>query len=86
MAKINSAYPFVMEGESLNAVTAVVIGGTSLWGGMGTVIGSVVGSALITIVSNIFNLVGVTSAFKRIILGFILIFVVFVDFLKRRRE
>jgi ribose/xylose/arabinose/galactoside ABC-type transport system permease subunit len=84
MARLNSAYPLALEGESLNIITAVIIGGTSLWGGSGTVLGTVAGSFLITTVSNIFNLVGVSSAWKRVILGFILIFVIFLEYIKSR--
>jgi len=82
MAKINSAHPLVMEGESLNAITAVVIGGASLWGGVGTVLGSVTGAGLISLLSVSFNLLGVRSAYKRVVLGIVLISVVMFGYLR----
>ncbi|MCW2839511.1 MAG: Ribose transporter permease [Aeromicrobium sp.] len=60
----------------LSAIAAVVIGGTSLVGGTGGVLGSVFGALLLTILANVLNLVGVDPFDQQIVTGFIIIFAV----------
>ncbi len=86
MGRVNAAHPLAMEGASLEVVTAVIIGGTSLYGGMGTVFGSIIGAGFITMLTIVFNLLGVPSAWKQVILGFVLILVVLFDYIKKRLQ
>jgi ribose transport system permease protein len=82
VAKINAATPLLYENASLNAIAAVVIGGTSLFGGRGHIAGSVGGAFIIVMLSNIFTLVGFTLAVQQIILGIILITVILIDYFR----
>jgi len=70
-------------GYELNAIAAVVIGGTSLKGGMGTVEGTFIGAVILGILSNILNLLGVGSFLQQILKGVIIIIAVL---LSRRRS
>ncbi|MCK4821385.1 ribose ABC transporter permease, partial [bacterium] len=69
-------------GYELNAIAAVVIGGTSLMGGIGTVEGTFIGAVILGILSNILNLLGVGSFFQQILKGVIIIIAVLLS--KRR--
>lgn len=60
-------------GYELNAIAAVVIGGTSLAGGIGTVEGTFIGAIILGILNNILNLMGVGSFFQQILKGVIII-------------
>jgi ribose transport system permease protein len=85
MGKVNAAHPLSMEGQSLDTVTAVILGGTSLYGGSGGIFGSVVGASFIVMLSIVFNLMGISSAWKRVILGLALIIVVLLDYTRKRK-
>ncbi|MDH4258413.1 MAG: ribose ABC transporter permease [Candidatus Aminicenantes bacterium] len=63
-------------GYELNAIAAVVIGGTSLMGGIGTVEGTFIGAVILGILNNILNLLGVGSFFQQILKGIIIIIAV----------
>lgn len=63
-------------GYELNAIAAVVIGGTSLMGGIGTVEGTFIGAIILGILNNILNLMGVGSFFQQILKGLIIIIAV----------
>jgi ribose transport system permease protein len=69
-------------GYELNAIAAVVIGGTSLMGGLGTVEGTFVGAVILGILNNVLNLLGVGSFFQQILKGVIIIIAVLLS--KRR--
>ncbi len=63
-------------GMEMNAIAAVVIGGASLAGGKGTVVGAVVGALLYGILANLFPLIGVSSYMQQLIQGLIILFAV----------
>lgn len=65
--------PTAGEGMELTAIAAVVLGGTSLAGGRGGVVGTFIGVLLLTIITNIFNLRGVSSYFQQIFMGVIIV-------------
>jgi ribose transport system permease protein len=69
---------------ALLAITVVVVGGTSLFGGEGAMWRSVVGLALLAALSNVFNSLGIQSAWQSIVQGTILILAVGADLLTRR--
>ena len=70
-------------GYELNAIAAVVIGGTNLMGGSGTMEGTFIGAVILGILSNILNLLGVGSFFQQILKGVIIIAAVL---LSRKKE
>ena len=70
--------------DALQVITGVVLGGTSLFGGIGTVIGTVVGMSIPTVLQNGFIVTNVEPFWQEVAIGFILIAAVYIDQLKRR--
>ncbi len=70
----------------LDAIAMVVIGGTSLFGGIGGVLGTVVGASIIGIISNLLNLVGINPFTQQIVKGLIIILAVFIETIRTRRS
>jgi ribose transport system permease protein len=70
-------------GAELNVVAAVVIGGTSLMGGEGTIVGALIGAAIMAIVRNAFVLLHLPSAAQTITIGVVIIAAVAVDSMRR---
>lgn len=83
-ARLDSAQPIVGEGFELDAVAAVVIGGTSLFGGEGTIWGTMIGALIMGVIRNLMNLMEVSAFWQRIVIGTVIILAVFVDQLRRR--
>jgi ribose transport system permease protein len=71
--------------DNLNAIAAVVIGGTSLFGGSGSISGTVIGAFIPVTLSYGFNVVGVSSFWQSVAIGAIIIGAVLIDQLRRRR-
>jgi fructose transport system permease protein len=72
--------------ENLSSITAVVLGGTSLFGGRGTVLGTLVGVLIVGVIRNGLQLTGVQSVYQVLITGVLVILAVTVDQLARRRR
>ncbi len=72
--------------EPLQSITAVVLGGTSLFGGVGTVAGTVVGVFLPAVLQNGFVIMDVEPFWQAVVIGFVVIAAVYVDQLARRRR
>ena len=70
--------------ENLDAITAVVLGGTSLFGGRGVVLGSLVGAIVVGVLRNGLTLMGVSSVYQVLITGILVILAVTVDQLSRK--
>lgn len=77
--RLESAGPNAGDGVEMNAIAAVVVGGTSLSGGRGTVMGTVLGVILISLVSNAVNLLGVPPAWDKIVKGVVIIIAALLD-------
>lgn len=84
MARFSSASVQAGANDELDAITAVVIGGASLFGGRGSVLGTVVGSFVITVMVTGLILIGVQPFWQQVAVGAILIFAVAVDQLRNR--
>jgi len=85
-ARLWSAQPNAAVGWELDAIAAPVLGGTSLFGGVGGIAGSLVGAFIIGVMSNGLNLLGVPSYYQQVIKGVVFILAVMLDlFTKRRR-
>lgn len=78
-SRVTTASPVIGMGYETNAITAVLIGGTSLLGGKGGVLRTAVGVVLITLMSNCMNLLGVSSYMQNVVKGAILIFAIWLD-------
>jgi ribose transport system permease protein len=85
LARMNSAEGDIGEAFTLPAIAAVLIGGTSLFGGVGTVSGTLVGALILTIVLNGMNLLTISASWQPIVTGIIVILAVFLDTLTRKR-
>lgn len=72
--------------DNLNTIAAAVIGGTSLFGGVGTIIGTVIGVFIPAVLQDGFVIVGVTPFWQEVAVGGILIAAVFIDTERRRRQ
>ncbi|RJP18641.1 MAG: ABC transporter permease [Candidatus Omnitrophota bacterium] len=75
--------PNAGEGYELNAIAAVIIGGTSLFGGKGSVIGTCFGALIIGVLRNGLDLMNVTDHIKQIVIGSMIIFAVLLDYYRR---
>lgn len=86
MARLSSAQPAVGEGFELDAIAAVVLGGTSLMGGRGAVWSTLIGALVIGILNNGMNLMGVHTHYQLVAKGFLIVLAVLLDdYLKKRR-
>jgi len=86
-ARLNSAEAVAGTGYELTVIASVVIGGTSLFGGAGTIFGTVIGSILIGVLLNGLVLMNVSSYIQQIVIGVIIVLAVAFDtFAKSRRR
>ncbi len=85
IARTNVGDPNAGQTDNLDAITAVVLGGTSLFGGRGTVIGTLIGALIIGVVRNGLVLMGVASTYQILITGILVIVAVSVDQIAGRR-
>lgn len=86
VARLWSAQPNAAVGLELDAIAAPVLGGVSLFGGVGNVTGALVGAFILGILSNGLNLMGVPSFWQQVIKGVVLILAVMLDVLTKRRR
>lgn len=86
LARLNSAEGDMGESLTLQAIAAVLIGGTSLFGGTGTLVGTLIGGLILTVVLNGMNLLGVSANWQPLITGVIVILSVLSDALARKRR
>lgn len=84
-ARLNAADVAMCDSYGLQIVAAVVIGGTSLLGGEGGIIGTVIGAVMLTMIVNIMNLVGLSSYLQGIAVGFVILIMVYIDIFSRKR-
>ena len=78
-ARISSAQPTAGETYEMDAIAAVVIGGTSLRGGEGQVLFTIVGAVIIGMLNNLLNLMGVESYYQTIVKGVVILIAVLID-------
>lgn len=86
LARLNSAQPIAGIGYELDAIAAVVIGGTSLLGGAGSVTGTLIGALIMSVLRNGLNLLGVSSYVQQIAIGVVIVVAVLVDMALHRRS
>ncbi|MEM1785606.1 MAG: ABC transporter permease [Candidatus Bathyarchaeia archaeon] len=84
-ARLNQGNPTVGTLYEMYAIAAVVIGGASLFGGEGSIIGSIVGACIITVLWNALVLMRVSAYWHEVTVGTIIVSAVTVDILRRRR-
>ncbi len=84
-SRLNSAQPALGQGYELDAIAAVVIGGTSLSGGRGTVLGTLIGALIISVLANGLRILSVAQEWQTVVTGLIIIVAVYADILRRRK-
>jgi ribose transport system permease protein len=85
-SRLGQGTPVVGSGYELWAIAATVIGGTSLFGGEGTVLGAVLGAAIMGVMVNGMVLVNLSSYLQDVVLGFVLVVAVTYDTWRRYRR
>ena len=83
-ARLGSAQPATGAGYELQAIAAVVIGGTSLAGGKGTIVGTVIGALIISVLNNGLQIVSVPQEWQNVILGIVILIAVYADMARKR--
>ncbi|MCC4722316.1 ABC transporter permease [Salinicoccus sp. RF5] len=78
-SRLDSAQPTAGETYELDAIAAVVLGGTSLMGGKGRIVGTLIGVLIIGVLNNGLNLIGVSSFYQQIIKGLVIVIAVLID-------
>jgi len=85
-ARMNACDPTLGGGYNVNAISATVIGGTSMAGGEGNVLKTVIGAMIIVIMSNILNMINVSPYVQQVVTGLIIFVTVFIDNERRQRK
>lgn len=84
-SRLNSAQPALGLGYELDAIAAVVIGGTSLAGGRGSILGTLIGALIMSVLLNGLRILSVAQEWQTIVTGLIIIAAVYADMMRRRR-
>ncbi|MEN9712004.1 MAG: hypothetical protein RLY90_265 [Pseudomonadota bacterium] len=84
VARTGAGDPNAGQTENLDAITAVVLGGTSLFGGRGVILGSLVGALIVGVFRNGLTLMGVSSVYQILVTGILVILAVTTDQLSRK--
>ncbi|MDO5605518.1 MAG: ABC transporter permease [Paracoccus sp. (in: a-proteobacteria)] len=84
-SRLNSAQPALGLGYELEAIAAVVIGGTSLSGGRGTILGTLIGALIMAVLTNGLRIMSVAPEWQTVVTGAIIIIAVYADQLRHRK-
>ena len=85
-SRLNSAQPALGQGYELEAIAAVVIGGTSLSGGSGTILGTIIGAFIMSVLTNGLRILSVAQEWQIVVTGLIIILAVYADILRRKKS
>ena len=85
IGRLDSSGGKIASGFELDAIAAVILGGTSLFGGRGVIWGSLLGALLMTMIRNGMNLLGISPFLQMITLGLVIIGAVWLDVIRQRR-
>lgn len=83
-ARLNSAQPGQGMGYELQAIAAVVIGGTSLAGGKGSIVGTVIGALIMSVLTNGLRVISVPQEWQNVAIGVVILVAVYLDMLRRK--
>ena len=84
-ARLNSAQPALGIGYELQAIAAVVIGGTSLQGGKGSIVGTLIGALIVGTVTNGLRIMSIPQEWQSVVIGLVILAAVYIDILRRGR-
>ncbi len=85
-SRLNSAQPALGMGYELEAIAAVVIGGTSLQGGKGSIIGTVIGALIMGTLINGLRIMSIPQEWQQVAVGAVILVAVYLDIIRRRRR
>jgi ribose transport system permease protein len=83
-ARLGSAQPATGMGYELQAIAAVVIGGTSLSGGRGSIVGTIIGALIISVLNNGLRIMSIPQEWQNVILGLVILAAVYADMARKR--
>ena len=84
--RMNSGFPLAGMGAELDAIAAVIIGGASFFGGVGTVSGTLIGALMIGVLRNGLNLLDVSSYWQTAVIGVVIVMAVWIDVARQRAK
>lgn len=84
-SRLGAANPTIGSGFELYAIAAVIIGGTSLMGGQGTILGTLIGALIIGVLNNGLTLMNIPDEIKQIIIGLVIILAVMIDKIRGKK-
>jgi ribose transport system permease protein len=82
--RMNSGFPLAGVGAELDSIAAVIIGGASFFGGVGTVFGTLVGALIIGVLRNGLNLLDVSAYWQAVVIGAVIVIAVWIDVVRQR--
>ncbi len=85
-SRLNSAQPTGGMGLELQAIAAVVIGGTSLSGGKGSITGTVIGAMIMAVLTNGLRIISVPQEWQQVVVGLVILLAVYVDQMRRKAD
>jgi len=84
-SRLDSAQPQLGVGYELQAIAAVIIGGTSLLGGRGSILGTVIGALIMSVLINGLRIMSIQTEWQNVVVGIVILIAVFADSLRSRR-
>lgn len=85
-ARLDSAQPQLGVGYELQAIAAVIIGGTSLLGGRGSILGTVIGALIMSVLINGLRIMSIQTEWQNVVVGIVILIAVFFDSLRNRQH
>lgn len=85
MGRVGCASTVTAGGLELDSIAATVVGGVSLMGGRGNIIGVVIGTIIISVIRNGLNILGLHPAYQNVVKGIVIILAVVIDYVRRRK-
>ena len=85
-ARLNAAQPSTGAGYEMDAIAACIIGGASMSGGEGSVSGTIIGAFIMSVLINGLRIMSVPSEWQTVVTGAVVIFAVYVDMLRRKKQ
>lgn len=85
-SRLDSAQPQIGTGYELQAIAAVIIGGTSLLGGRGSILGTVIGALIMSVLVNGLRIMSIQTEWQNVVVGFVVLLAVFLDSLRNRQR
>lgn len=83
-SRLDSAQPQLGMGYELQAIAAVIIGGTSLMGGRGSILGTVIGALIMSVLINGLRIMSIQTEWQNVVVGIVILIAVFFDALRNR--